>query len=98
MCPGVGLTKFCELRPAHMKFVDQSPIKCVCSYHQIVRVLQLNVALKEYTDALEPDFSSFIEQVTCDATLKTEWQVSRCCREICSSSQHALHYQQWLVE
>ena len=23
--------------------------------------------------ALEPDFSAFIEQVTCDASLKTEW-------------------------
>ena len=36
----------------------------------------LLLALKECTVALEPDISAFIEQVTCDATLKTKGKCS----------------------
>ena len=58
----VGLTNFCEWRPAHVKLFDQIPHQvCICSYHENVRLLC--VALKEHT-TLNTDFSAFIEQVT----------------------------------
>ena len=64
----VGLTRFCELRPTHVKLLDQIPHQvCVCSYHENVKLLL--VALKEHT-SLNSDFSAFIEQVTCDASSK----------------------------
>ena len=64
----VGLTKFCEWRPAHVKLFDQiSHQVCVCSYHENVRLLL--VALKDHT-TLNTDFSAFIEQVTCDPSAK----------------------------
>ena len=62
----VGLTKFCEWRPAHVKLLDQIPHQvCVCVYscHENVRLLL--VALKEHTD-----FAAFTEQVTCDPSTK----------------------------
>ena len=44
----VGLTRFCELRPAHVKLFDQIPHQvCVCSYHENVRLLL--AALNEHT-------------------------------------------------
>ena len=64
----VGLTRFYELRPTHVKLLDQiSHQVCVYSYHENVRLLL--VALKEHT-SLNTDFSAFIEQVTCDASSK----------------------------
>jgi hypothetical protein len=55
----VGLTKFCEWRPAHVKLFEQIPHQvCVCSYHKNVRLLL--VALKEHT-TLNTDFATFIE-------------------------------------
>ncbi len=44
----VGLSKFCELRPAKVKLFDHIPHNvCVCSYHENVRLLL--VALKIHT-------------------------------------------------
>ena len=64
----VGLSKFCELRPKHVKLFDHIPHNvCVCSYHE--NVCLLLVALKEHT-ALSVDFHRFIHQVTCDPERK----------------------------
>ena len=62
------LSKFCELRPPYVKLFDQLPHQvCLCSYHENVRLLL--VGLGEHT-SLSTEFSSFIEQVTCDPTSK----------------------------
>ena len=95
----IGLTKFCDLRPAHVKLFDQIPHQlCVCSYHENVRLLF--VALKEHT-SLNTEFSAFIEQVTCDASSKN------CMSGRCSECENAIEkyalvnnfysiqYQQW---
>ena len=63
----VGLSKFCEWCPAHVKLLDQISQVCVCSYHENVRLLL--VALKEHT-TLNTDFAAFTEQVTCDPRAK----------------------------
>ena len=78
----VGLTKFCEWRPAHVKLFDQIPHQvCVCSYHENVRLLL--VALKDHT-TLNTDFSAFIEQVTCDPSTKVcmSGKCSKCANAI----------------
>ena len=62
--PKMCLSKFCELRPPNVKLFDQLPHQvCLCSYHEIVRLLL--VGLGEHT-SLSAGFSSYIEQVTCD--------------------------------
>ena len=64
----IGLSKYCELRPHHVKLFDHIPHNvCVCSYHENVRLLL--VALKEHT-ALSIEFRRFINQVTCDSEQK----------------------------
>ena len=64
----MNLSKFCELRPPNVKLFDHLPHQvCLCSYHENVRLLL--VALREHS-SLSTEFSSFIEQVTCDATSK----------------------------
>ena len=64
----MSLSKFCELRPANVKVFDHLPHQvCLCSYHENVRLLL--VALKEHS-SLSTEFSSFVEQVTCDTTSK----------------------------
>ena len=64
----MNLSKFCELRPPNVKLFDHLPYQvCLCSYHENVRLLL--VALREHS-SLSTEFSSFIEQVTCDATSK----------------------------
>ena len=64
----MSLSKFCELRPPNVKLFDHLPHQvCLCSYHENVRLLL--VALKEHS-SLSTEFSSFIEQVTCDASSK----------------------------
>ena len=95
----IGLTKFCELRPTHVKLFDQIPHQvCVCSYHENVRLLF--VALKDQT-ALSTDFSGFIDQVTCDSTSKEcmNGKYSECKGAIDKyapdNSSSIAHYQQW---
>ena len=93
----VGLTKFCEWCPAHMKLFDQIPQVCVCSYHKNVRLLL--VALKEHA-TLNTDFSAFIEQVTCDPSAKLcmSGKCSKCANVINkydpANRSHPVRYQQ----
>ena len=55
----VGLTKFCEWCPAHVKLFDQIPHQvCVCNYHENVRLLL--AVLKEHT-TLNTDVAAFTE-------------------------------------
>ena len=62
--PKMCLSKFCELQPPNIKLFDQLPHQvCLCSYHENVRLLL--VGLGEHT-SLSTEFSSFVEQVTCD--------------------------------
>ena len=62
--PKMCLSKFCELRPPNVKLFDQLPHQvCLSSYHENVRLLL--VGLGERT-SLSTEFSSFVEQVTCD--------------------------------
>ena len=95
----MSLSKFCELRPPNVKLFDHLPHQvCLCSYHENVRLL-LEV-LREHS-SLSTKFSSFIEQVTCDATSK------KCMTRDCStcvdlinefapqSSSVILQYYQW---
>ena len=66
--PKMCFSKFCELRPPNVRLFDQLPHQvCLCSYHENVRLLL--VGLGEHT-SLSTEFSSFIEQVTCDPTSK----------------------------
>ena len=76
----MSLSKFCELRPPNVKLFEHLPHQvCICSYHENVRLLL--VALKEHT-SLGVQFSSLIDQVTCDATSK-ECMTRKC--STCSS-------------
>ena len=95
----VGLIRFYELRPTHVKLLDQIPHQvCVCSHHENVRLLL--VALKEHT-SLNSDFSAFIEQVTCDASSKgcMSGKFSECANAIekyaTANKSYPIHYQQW---
>jgi hypothetical protein len=64
----IGLSKFCELRPKHIKLFDSIPHNvCVCTYHENVRLLL--IALKQFTQ-LSPDTTEFVRQVTCDPQSK----------------------------
>lgn len=95
----VGLSKFCELRPEHVKLFDQLPHQvCVCSCHENVRLLF--IALKEYT-ALSSEFSGFITQITCDSSSK-ECMSCKCsdCKDMIdefapNDCSPALCYHQW---
>ena len=36
----IGLSKFCELRPSHLKLFEHIPHNvCICSYHENVRLM-----------------------------------------------------------
>ena len=64
----IGLSKFCDLRPAHVKLFDHLPHQvCVCSYHENVRLIL--VALKSDSD-LSTKFSTFVNQIVCDSQSK----------------------------
>ena len=64
----IGLSKFCDLRPAHVKLFDHLPHQvCVCSYHKNVRLFL--VALKSDSD-LSTNFSTFVNQIVCDSQSK----------------------------
>ena len=61
----MSLSKFCE---PSVELFDHLPHQvCLCSYHENIRLLL--VALSERS-SLSTEFSSFVEQVTCDATSK----------------------------
>ena len=67
-CEKVGLSKFCELRPQHIKTFDEMPHNvCVCVYHENVRLLL--IALNQIT-GLKTNFGEFVAQVTCDENHK----------------------------
>ena len=88
----MSLSKFCELRPPNVKLL------CLCSYHENVRLLL--VVLKEHS-SLSTKFSSFVEQVTCDATSKKRMtQECSTCVDLIDefapqSSSVTLQYYQW---
>ena len=64
----IGLSKFCSLRPFHVRLFDQIPHNvCVCKYHENLRLIL--IALEKYID-ISSDFSGFVDQVTCDQTNK----------------------------
>ena len=72
----MSLSKFCELRTLNIKLFDHLLHQvCLCSYHENVRLLL--VALRDHS-FLSTEFSSFIKQVTCDATSK------KCMTQECS--------------
>ena len=59
----IGLTKFCELRPANIKLFDQIPHNvCVCAHHENTRLIL--TVLEHYTK-LSSKFDEFVNQVTC---------------------------------
>ena len=97
--PKMCLSKFCELQPPYVKLFDQLPHQvCLCSYHENVRLLL--VGLGEHT-SLSTEFSSFIEQVTCDPTSK-KCMTRECstCHDMidgCAPQAHSesLPYYQW---
>jgi hypothetical protein len=56
----VGRSKFCELRPKHVKLFDAIPHNvCVCQYHENVRLLL--VSLKDDTN-LQTDIKKVLRQ------------------------------------
>ena len=64
----IGRSKFCELRPKHVKLFDKIPHNvCVCMYHENVRLL-LN-ALGNCTD-LPSSISVFTNSIVCDPSSK----------------------------
>ena len=95
----MSLSRFCELRPPNVKLFDHRPHQvCLCSYHENIRLLL--VVLKEHS-SLRTKFSSFIEQVTCDATSK-KFMTRECstCVDLIDeftpqSSSVTLQYYQW---
>ena len=95
----MSLSKFCELRPPNVKLFEHLPHQvCLCSYHENVRLLL--IALRDHS-FLSTEFSSFIKQVTCDATSK-ECMTRECttCVSLIDefapqSSSVTLQYYQW---
>ena len=95
----MSLSKFCELRPPNVKLFEHLPHQvCLCSYHENVRLLL--VGLRDHS-SLSTEFSSFIKQVTCDATSK-ECITQNCANCVSlidefapQSSSVTLQYYQW---
>ena len=100
----IRLSKFCSLRPFHIKLFDQIPHNvCVCKYHKNVRLIL--TVLEKYIE-ISSDFSQFVDQVTCDQTCKD--CIYRKCNE-CKNSLDTLEpsieveetlttYEQWQSE
>ena len=64
----IGLSKFSEIRPAHIKLFNQIPHNvCVCEYHENIRLI-LSV-LECHTD-LSSKFDELVKQVTCNDSCK----------------------------
>ena len=60
----VRRSKFCELRPKHVKLFETLPHNvCVCMYHENVRMLI--VSLKKFT-GLPYNISDFSHRIVCD--------------------------------
>ncbi|XP_033625038.1 uncharacterized protein LOC117288334 [Asterias rubens] len=66
----VGLSKFCDLRPKHVKLFDSIPHNvCVCTYHENVRLLL--ISLKGDTCTGLPESTSvFTDTIVCDTNSK----------------------------
>ena len=57
----IGLTKFCELRPANIKLFDQIPHNvCVCAHHENMRLI---LTVLEHFTKLSSKYE-FVNQVT----------------------------------
>ena len=66
----IGLTKFCELRPANIKLFDQIPHNvCVCAHHENMRLI---LTVLEHFTKLSSKYNEFVNQVTC-------WKFSKDC-------------------
>ena len=64
----ISCSKFCELRPKHVKLFDSIPRNvCVCSYHENVRLLILT--LKDVTNIID-SLSEYTESIVCDTRSK----------------------------
>ena len=64
----IGKSKFCELRPPHVKLNDKIPDNvCVCIYHENVCLL---LSVLQVHSQLSASFSDFLAQITCDQTDK----------------------------
>ena len=95
----IGLSKFCDLRPQHVKLFDHTPhYVCVCQYHENIRLLL--TALRGHT-ALLVEFRPFIDQITCDSSSKACMysECSTCKSKIDNYSPKndtdTITYQQW---
>lgn len=78
----IGLSKFSEFRPKHIKLFDKIPHNvCVCSYHENIRLLLL--ALKSSTK-LPTEFSDFVNVVVCESSSK------ECMSNQCSSCRNKI--------
>ena len=64
----ISKSKFCELKPPHVKLNDKIPHNvCVCIYHENVRLL---LSVLQINSQLSASFSDFLAQITCDQTNK----------------------------
>ena len=60
----IGLSKFCSLRPFHLKIFDQIPHNvCVSKYHENIHLILID--LEKYIN-VSSNFDSFVKQATCD--------------------------------
>ena len=96
----ISRSKFCELRPKHIKLFDQIPHNvCVCLYHENIRLLLL--ALQDESP-LPENTSQFTELMVCDTDNK------KCMTQECilcknkidrfiphASDDRSIHYYQW---
>ena len=58
----IGLTKFCELRPANIKLFDQISHVCVCAHHENMRLI---LTVLEHFTKLSSKYNEFVNRVTC---------------------------------
>lgn len=70
----VSLSKFCGLRPKHVKLFDNIPHNvCVCTYNENIRLIL--VSLKSYTN-LTNNISTFTGMIVCNANSYHQWQTN----------------------
>lgn len=70
-CPEkkIGLSKFCSLRPEHIKLFDEIPHHvCVCTHHENIRLLLTSLA--KNCKEIKTEFRIFIDQIVCDSSSK----------------------------
>ena len=82
--PPVKRSKFCHLRPAHVKLFSKIPHNvCVCSYHENVRLLLKS--LSQHTN-LSHDTSKFLNQIVCESDSEL------CMRSKCGKCRDSINY------